>query len=299
MKLIINDTGYRAMLKSSGTPDAETRLENLDELQNAAEEASLRGESISDFLDHAALVSEADRLDETIQVSLLTMHNAKGLEWPVVFIAGMEDGLFPHSRSLESEHHMEEERRLCYVGMTRAEKLLFLTFARARRKFGGGPLEAREMSRFLFEVPAQFVKHADEGRGQGSAVPDVDLFAEQHQVRETVKRNTYTGKTYNSIENIAQFFRERGIQPPPASKPNALITGKTPAAKPSPVERATAQRAPKEPLRAGVTVVHSRYGTGMVLRKEGSGEDAKITVNFPGYGLKKMVAKYAGLKVTG
>ena len=91
-----------------------------------------------DFLDHAALVADADRSTTHAQVSLLTMHNAKGLEFPVVFMAGMEEGLFPHSRSLDSEAQMEEERRLCYVGMTRAEKRLFLSWARFRRRFGGG-----------------------------------------------------------------------------------------------------------------------------------------------------------------
>ena len=97
-----------------------------------------RGEGAADFLDHAALVADADALDEQAQVSLLTLHNAKGLEFPIVFLAGLEEGLFPHSRSLDSPALMEEERRLCYVGMTRAEKRLFLSWARSRRRFGGG-----------------------------------------------------------------------------------------------------------------------------------------------------------------
>ena len=112
-----------------------------------------RGESLRDFLDHAALVSDADSADERAPVSLLTMHNAKGLEFPVVFIAGLEEGLFPHSRSLDSESAMEEERRLCYVGMTRAEQRLYLSWARYRRRFGGGAAGAVDPSRFLKEVP--------------------------------------------------------------------------------------------------------------------------------------------------
>jgi DNA helicase-2/ATP-dependent DNA helicase PcrA len=298
LRSIISDSGYRDMLKSGGTQDSETRLENLDELVNAAEEAAIRGEGIIEFLDHAALVSEADRLDESIKVSLLTMHNAKGLEWPVVFIAGMEEGLFPHARSLESESLMEEERRLCYVAMTRAEKRLLMTFSRARRKFGGGPLESRTMSRFLFEVPQKFAERIDDPRGPAGAIPEVDLFAEQDHVRETVRRNTYTGKTYNSVENIAQFFQERGTKPAPATKPAQPSAPRPPAGAP-PAARQSAQKTrPKERLRAGVTVEHARYGRGMVLRKEGNGEDAKLTVSFPGHGLKKLVAKYAGLRVT-
>ena len=103
-------------------PNRDARLENLDELINAAQEAAERGETIADFLDHAALVAEVDALDDNAPVILMTLHNAKGLEFPVVFLAGMEMGLFPHSRSMESEAALEEERRLCYVGMTRARQ---------------------------------------------------------------------------------------------------------------------------------------------------------------------------------
>src|SRR5579872_4844034 len=154
VEFIIERSGYRQMLENEDTPEAATRLENLNELTNAAAEAEERGEKASDFLDHAALVSEADALDERIQVTLLTMHNAKGLEFPVVFIAGMEENLFPHSRSIGTESALEEERRLCYVGMTRAEKRLILTWARYRRRYGGGDLERTIPSRFLAEVPA-------------------------------------------------------------------------------------------------------------------------------------------------
>src|SRR5438046_3000110 len=135
IRFIEERTGYRAMLEQENTPEAQGRLENLDELASAAAEAAARGESAADFLDHAALVSDADNVDERAQVNLLTLHNAKGLEFPFVFLAGLEEGLFPHSRSFDSEAMLEEERRLCYVGMTRAEKRLILTWARYRRRF--------------------------------------------------------------------------------------------------------------------------------------------------------------------
>ena len=288
---IVKETGYREMLKSAGTPEAESRLENIDELINAAAEASNRGESPAEFLDHAALVAQADALDSQARVSLLTMHNAKGLEWPVVFIAGLEDGLFPHSRSLDSESSMEEERRLCYVGMTRAEKKLFLTWARARRKFGGGPLEPRMASRFLIEVPSKFSARLDESPPRPGERAELDLFAEQHAVRQAVKKHSYTGKTYNSVENISQFFQDRGLQSPPATPKVPPAVRKAPPATPRNAAR-------KPALRSGVTVDHPRYGRGLVLRREGDGEDAKLTVSFPGHGLKKLLAKYAGLKVT-
>src|SRR5204863_3103987 len=115
-------------------------------------EAHERGESVGDFLDHAALVADADSFDEQAPVTLMTMHNAKGLEFPLVFLSGMELGLFPHSRSQDSEAALEEERRLCYVGMTRARKRLILTWAQYRRRCGGGEQERSTPSLGVNEV---------------------------------------------------------------------------------------------------------------------------------------------------
>ncbi len=279
----IERTGYRKMLEEEGTEDARSRLGNLDELVNAAADASERGEGLRDFLDHAALVSDADSADERVPVSLLTMHNAKGLEFPVVFIAGLEEGLFPHSRSLDSESAMEEERRLCYVGMTRAETKLYLSWARYRRRFGGGLPEISLPSRFLKEVPANLIERVRGDQGH------VDLYAERHQVRESAQRNLYTGKTYNSVENIRQFFSEKGMPAPQG------ISNPLPVAASKPV--APPKQAGSKKVGPGSTIEHAKYGRGTVLRLEGSGEDTKLTVSFPGYGLKKLIAKYAGIKV--
>src|SRR5712691_5308042 len=279
----IERTGYRKMLEEEGTEDARSRLGNLDELVNAAADASERGEGLRDFLDHAALVSDADSADGRVPVSLLTMHNAKGLEFPVVFIAGLEEGLFPHSRSLDSESAMEEERRLCYVGMTRAETKLYLSWARYRRRFGGGLPEISLPSRFLKEVPANLIERVRGDQGH------VDLYAERHQVRESAQRNLYTGKTYNSVENIRQFFSEKGMPAPQG------ISNPLPVAASKPV--APPKQAGSKKVGPGSTIEHAKYGRGTVLRLEGSGEDTKLTVSFPGYGLKKLIAKYAGIKV--
>jgi DNA helicase-2/ATP-dependent DNA helicase PcrA len=280
LRLIVERTGYQKMLEADDSPAAESRLENLDELVNAGAEAVERGEGIVEFLDHAALVSEADSYDERAQVSLLTLHNAKGLEFPIVFIAGLEERLFPHARSLESGSAMEEERRLCYVGMTRAQRRLILSWARARRKWGGGTPEAREPSRFLREIP----KGLTEDLRERTLAPQVDLFAERHQVRESVRRSTYSGKTYNSLENIGEFFASRGLPVPPKSAPEVK-----PAVRASPPAR-------KQKFALGSEVEHPRYGKGMVIRREGEGDSTKLTVSFPRHGLKKLVEKYAGLK---
>jgi DNA helicase-2/ATP-dependent DNA helicase PcrA len=292
LRLVEERTGYRKMLEQENTPEAEGRIENLDELASAAAEAAERGEGVTEFLDHAALVSDADTVDERAQVSLLTLHNAKGLEFPIVFLAGMEEGLFPHSRSFNSEAMLEEERRLCYVGMTRAEKRLILTWARYRRRFGGGEQERSIPSRFLSEVPPNLMVNLG---GDDRGTQQIELTPERYEVRETAKRNTFTGKTYNSLENISQFFTERGMKfqgQQPGQRPGQQALRPPVAARSLP----SAPPPPKKPARTGMTVEHPKYGTGTVLRREGEGDDAKITVSFPRYGLKKLVEKYAGLK---
>ncbi len=293
LRQILERTGYARMLQADNDPEAESRLGNLNELVNAASEAVERGETIAEFLDHAALVSDSDGLDERAPVSLLTLHNAKGLEFPIVFLAGMEEGLFPHIRSLDSKAAMEEERRLCYVGMTRSEKRLFLTSARYRRRFGGGQQEGTIPSRFLREVPKALVEDLSQLRQRA---PQVDLYAEQYEVREAAKRNLYTGKTYNSVDNIQQFFAERGKAAPPATSHQPPATSPAQAPPPSKPQSRPPAPAGRRGFRAGAMIRHPKYGRGTVLRREGDGEDAKLTVSFPGYGLKKLVEKYAGIQ---
>jgi DNA helicase-2/ATP-dependent DNA helicase PcrA len=331
LQQILDRTGYRKMLETDPSPEAESKLGNLDELVSAAADAGERGDSAQDFLDHAALVSDSDNIDEEAQVSLLTMHNAKGLEFPVVFIAGMEEGLFPHSRSRDDENQMEEERRLCYVAMTRAMQRLYVSNARVRRKFGGSPPEPCQPSRFLEEIPRELMEELHEQR---RAPGSLDLYGERVAVREAARKNTYTGKTYNSLDHISQFFADRGVkvpamsslpaapqpaarpaptQRPPATAPAPIAPAPTPAAaqqqmtfgqsaaKPAGVPASgctsppAAKPARRSGIRPGMSIVHPKYGRGTVLRKEGEGDEAKLTVSFQGHGLKKLIAKFAGL----
>ncbi|MBI4889811.1 MAG: UvrD-helicase domain-containing protein, partial [Acidobacteria bacterium] len=302
LQQVLDLTGYRKMLETDGTPESESKLGNLEELVSAAADAAERGDTLRDFLDYAALVSDADSVDEEAQVSLLTMHNAKGLEYPVVFIAGMEEGLFPHSRSKDNDEQLEEERRLCYVAMTRAMQRLYLTSARYRRKYGGSPLEPCQPSRFLQEVPQHLIEELHETR---QAPGSIDLYGERAQVREVARRNTYTGKTYNSLDHISQFFADRGVRVP-QQMPQPAASTAAPVPKAAPVPRAAtpvvpSAKPPAKPaargtgVRPGATIVHPKYGRGTVIRKEGDGDDAKLTVSFHGHGLKKLVAKFAGI----
>ena len=145
-------------LEQEETPEAEQRMENLRELINAALDSRDRGESVGEFLDHAALVSDADQYDASQQITLMTLHAAKGLEFSLVFLVGLEEGLFPHSRTLLAADDIEEERRLCYVGMTRAMDTLVLSRARFRRRYATEMAEPTIPSRFLEETPAELLE---------------------------------------------------------------------------------------------------------------------------------------------
>ena len=158
IRFLIDRTGYIKALEAEGSPEAFSRIENLKELANAAHDAETRGETLADFLDHAALASDADQFDPEARVTLMTLHAAKGLEFPLVFLSGLEEGLFPHSRTLNNPDELEEERRLCYVGMTRAMNTLVLTQAHYRRRYGNDAPEQSVPSRFLSEVPSELVE---------------------------------------------------------------------------------------------------------------------------------------------
>ncbi len=316
----INDrSGYIRALEEEGTPESFSRIENLKELANAAQDAQERGETLADFLDHAALVSDTDKINPDARVTLMTLHAAKGLEFPVVLLAGMEENLFPHSRSLNDPTQMEEERRLCYVGMTRAMDALVLTRARYRRRYGNDMPEASIPSRFLEEVPAHLME--DVSGGSAAAQPRVSGYGsygsasgygsgygggprygnknrsegdgERHYSYEdedqsyrpaaaakpgsAAARPAAKAGGPNSLDNIAQFFGGRGTAGPRPKLEVAAATGAT-------------------GFRNGQRVRHPKYGDGQVVRREGDGDEAKLTVSFNQHGVKKLVEKFAKLE---
>jgi DNA helicase-2/ATP-dependent DNA helicase PcrA len=300
LKFLIDRTAYITQLEAEDTPEAYSRIENLRELVNAALDSKDRGETLEQFLDHAALVSDADGYDEAARITLMTLHAAKGLEFPLVFLCGLEEGLFPHSRTLLEMDDIEEERRLCYVGMTRAMDTLILSRAVYRRRYGTDLPEASVPSRFLEEVPAELVEELGESRRRATtgtyagssrtrvsaphdrtsshySYEDEDQSASWQRERAERAKPTYSGKSYNSIDNIAEFFASRGKK---------FTLPKTPLEEPK----------GKKGFRPGQKVRHPKYGEGTVYQREGDGEDAKITVQFPRFGLKKLVEKYAQLE---
>jgi DNA helicase-2/ATP-dependent DNA helicase PcrA len=306
---IYEETGYRRMLETDPSVEAQARRENVNELLNAAADAAQRNETVQEFLDHAALVSEADKIEDSAQILLMTLHNAKGLEFPWVALIGMEETIFPHSRSIEDPAALEEERRLCYVGMTRAEQKLYLTCARTRRRFGGGAPDWMTPSRFLQEVPPILIDDRTVGGSELFGFKNrafdtgdgVDLFGERSAVRQMAESRLAASRklqveTYDSADAVAGFFQKRGLPFRPGAAP-AAAQPRPAAAPPRPTAPPpTSTKKPGGPLRNGARVRHAKYGVGTILRREGDGDAAKVTVHFQRHGLKKMIVKYAGLQ---
>lgn len=288
------DTGYVRALQEEKSVEAEGRLLNIEELVTAAVEAEERSESLRDFIDFAALVSDTDQYRPDAQVTLLTMHSAKGLEFPVVFIAGLEEGLFPHSRAFESADDLEEERRLCYVAITRAQKHLYITHSMQRRTWGE-ELPA-EPSRFLNEIPLELLQDMSRGPSWLGFALKPETLRNRHaaaalrgDAQTNVKKTSnYQGKTYNSVDGVREFFKQRAQSGEERGVERREHAGKR--------QKSAAGSANDSEFRVGTRVRHSKYGNGVVLRVEGAGEEAKLTVSFPGYGQKKFVAKYAALE---
>ncbi|MFN7927490.1 MAG: UvrD-helicase domain-containing protein [Blastocatellia bacterium] len=223
VKAAVIDTGYERALKLEGTEEAEARLLNLEELVNAAAEGEEQGEALRDFLDHAALVSDADQYKEEAQVTLMTIHAAKGLEFPLVFIAGLEENLFPHSRVRDNAAELEEERRLCYVAITRAEKYLYITHALKRRVYGE-ELPA-EPSRFLMEFPIEIVEDISKGPSWLSFSYKNPTAKERNEPGELryeydeppqQRRSNYQGRSYNDVDSVREFSPAKPA--PPAAR---------------------------------------------------------------------------------
>ena len=306
IRFLIDRTGYIRSLEEEGTPEAFSRIENLKELANAAQDAQERGETLSEFLDHAALVSDTDQYNPESRVTLMTLHAAKGLEFP----AGAAGGngrrpLPPLAHPQSNPTRLEEERRLCYVGMTRAMDTLVLTRARYRRRYGNDMPEASIPSRFLEEIPPHLTRGPDR-RGPAR----LDRRRLRHAIRvklgsqgdewESPHALQLRGRGPERLRTVLGTARQLppGSQAGPGSlgQHRAVLLARA-SAEP---ERGRSWTFPRPPaatgLRSGQRVRHPKYGEGVVFRREGDGEDAKITVQFAKFGVKKLVEKFAQLE---
>lgn len=257
---VLHDTGYLEELENERTPQAQSRIDNLHELISVAQEFAKSEEenNLENFLAHVALVSDIDdtELGEDA-ITLMTLHSSKGLEFPVVFLVGMEEGLFPHARTLMDETEIEEERRLCYVGITRAKEKLFLSSTKMRTIYGN--TVTYPPSRFLQEIPARLVK--------------------------TIKRQ----ERFSALENFKQVSEKYSARPQkPAStfNPHSFMPQKPAAA-----AGGTGTR-----FNTGDRVSHSKWGEGMIVSVKDSPDGQEVKVAFAGAGVRSLLTKYAVLK---
>jgi len=270
---VLEESGYMAMVKDRNTPEDVARLENLEELARALADGIEAGETFTDFLDAAALVSDADQFDGKPGVTLITLHSTKGLEFDHVFLTGMEEGICPHSRSITEEKGIEEERRLVYVGMTRARQSLTLTRAVYRRMFGNEQqLRASLPSRFLAEIPGELVETV---RGSMAEIGE--------------KRRYEPDPEYSYSPE--EFLRRVRGEPKQAQ----ATPRRQPAAKPS-FGRTAAKRGGDANPMLGRKVRHPNFGVGTIVGVEGDDEDRRVSVSFPGRGTKKFIERYAQLE---
>jgi DNA helicase-2/ATP-dependent DNA helicase PcrA len=249
LQLVVERSGYLDELISEHSVEAAGRLENVEELIGAAREA----ESLEQFLEQVSLVADADEVDgDFSKVTLMTLHTAKGLEYPVVFIVGMEDGVFPHLRSLGEPDEMEEERRLAYVGITRARERLYLSNAWCRSLWG--QTQYNPPSRFLKEIPEGLIRSADGGRQASQRLGDhIRDVGGRDRIVESAMRRAKTGPVHGT---------------------GAELLG----------------------LRVGETVVHAKWGEGVVIDVRGEGERAEARVRFPSVGEKHLALSLAPIK---
>jgi DNA helicase II / ATP-dependent DNA helicase PcrA len=270
---VLEESGYMDMLKDRNTPEDVARLENLEELARALADGIEAGETFTDFLDAAALVSDADQFEGKPGVTLITLHSTKGLEFDHVFLTGMEEGICPHSRSITEEKGIEEERRLVYVGMTRARQSLTLTRAVYRRIFGNEQqLRASLPSRFLAEIPRELV---DTVRGS---------------IAEIGEKRRYEPDPEYSYSPEEFLRRVRGEMKQTLAAPR-----RQPAAQSSFRRPAVKRGADANPM-LGRKVRHPSFGVGTIVGVEGDDEDRRVSVSFPGRGTKKFIERYAQLE---
>ncbi|MCI8833594.1 MAG: DNA helicase PcrA [Clostridia bacterium] len=283
IKLTLNITGYTKALENENTIEAETRIENLEELLTVAMEFEKESaeNTLAEFLEGITLSSDSDEIDEDQdKVTLMTLHSAKGLEFPVVFLVGMEEGIFPGYKSIQEEAGLEEERRLCYVGMTRAKQCLFLTCSRTRTIFGSTSCNA--ISRFMKEVPKEMLEgYEDIFTSGGENMSEDNRYNWEYGGRTNSNVKTYSGVVANSVTKSNSNFGFRTAESflsnlnKPTSSPSIDISKYKP----------------------GARVYHKKFGQGTINYIEQEGDDYKVDISFEKAGHKRLMAKYAGLEI--
>ena len=287
IKETLNKTGYTKALENENTVEAESRIQNLEEFLTVAMEfeEEVSENPLAEFLEGITLSSDIDGMEEEEDsITLMTLHTAKGLEFPVVFLVGLEEGIFPGYKSIGEPKELEEERRLCYVGITRAKQFLFLTCAKQRTIFGSTTYNAP--SRFLNEIPEEYLKGYEEAFK-----------------KETV--SSYGDKTYNweygnSSKVVTKKIGVNEVQSTYKVVTSSNLSGynfKTPESFLSNLNKKSENSTDLSKYKAGVRVFHKKFGEGTINYVEQEGDDLKVDINFDKVGHKRLMAKFANLEI--
>ena len=300
IKQTLNKTGYTKALELENTVEAENRIANLDEFLTVAmefEEESADNK-LSDFLEGITLSSDLDNADEEVDsVTLMTLHSAKGLEFPTVFLIGMEEGIFPGHQSMQEPKELEEERRLCYVGITRAKENLFLTCAKQRTVFGS--TSCNIASRFLNEIPTELLEGADEAFGGRSK----NHIFDKNEYQDSKYSWTYgKGSSNNSIKT----YKIGNMEPVVAAAQSNTINSNGYAFKKTAesflsslnkIGTGTSKNIDLTQYKEGTKVYHKKFGEGIINEVEAEGDDLKVDISFDKFGHKRLMARFAGLEI--
>ena len=289
IKETLKKSGYTKALENENTIEAENRIENLDEFLTVAiefEEESADNK-LSDFLEGITLSSDIDDMEETEDtVTLMTLHSAKGLEFPVVFLVGMEEGIFPGYKSISEPKELEEERRLCYVGITRAKENLFLTCSKQRTIFGS--TSCNQVSRFLKEIPSDLLDGYDEALGEKQ---ETNIFGDSKYSW------TYGSKDNGSIKTY-KINQQEPVVAAASSTSNSGFMFRTAESFLSSLNKKTlGNDVDLAKYKSGVRIFHKKFGEGIISSVEPEGEDLKVDIQFDKVGHKRLMAKFANLEV--
>ena len=294
IKETLKKTGYTKALENENTIEAENRIENLDEFLTVAiefEEESAENH-LSDFLEGITLSSDIDNMEETEEtVTLMTLHSAKGLEFPVVFLVGMEEGIFPGYKSISEPQELEEERRLCYVGITRAKENLYLTCSKQRTIFGS--TSCNPVSRFLKEIPSDLLDGYEEAFGDNSK----ETSSNNSIFGDSKYSWTYGSKNNGNIKTYKVDTKEPTIA---ASSTNTGFAFRSAESFLNSLnKKANGTNVDLSQYQAGVRIFHKKFGEGTISKVEPEGDDLKVDIQFDKVGHKRLMAKFANLEVIG